>query len=132
MLERASFDLFTTNGHYLHVAAVTRPSLKAKSKSNENDHALKVASDTLSSFEDMFYFFENADSLSLTFHFNSKINYKNENWFHCWFLSIANFIFQKFHLLVLFTTCLNTFARAILTIILIQIYSLLMIMRMVK
>ena len=53
----------TTNGQYcLHVTAVTRPSLKAKLKSDENGHALKAASDMLSFFVDMFlHFFENTD-----------------------------------------------------------------------
>ena len=43
----------TTNGQYLHVAAVTQPSLMAKLKSDENGYALNVASDTLSCFVDM-------------------------------------------------------------------------------
>ena len=60
-LQRASSDVFTTNGHYLHVVAVTRPSFQAKLKSEENNHALKVASDTFSRFGDVFYFLENAD-----------------------------------------------------------------------
>ena len=58
-LHRASSDVFTTNGNYLHVAAVTRPCFQVKLKSEENDHALKVASDTLSCFGDMFL--ENAN-----------------------------------------------------------------------
>ena len=45
----------TTNGHqYLHVAAVNQPSLKAELKLDENGHALKAATDTLSCFVDMF------------------------------------------------------------------------------
>ena len=47
---------------YLHVAAVTQPSLQAKLKSDENGHALKAASDTISCFVDMFlHFFENTN-----------------------------------------------------------------------
>ena len=60
-LQRASSDVFTTNGHYEHVATVTRPSFQAKLKSEENDHALKVTSDTLICFGDMFYFLENTN-----------------------------------------------------------------------
>ena len=52
----------TTNGQCLHVTAVTRSSLLAKLKSDENGHALKAASGTLSCFGDMFlHFFESAD-----------------------------------------------------------------------
>ena len=41
---------------------VTRPSLQAKSISDENGHALKVASDMISCFVDMFlHFSENAN-----------------------------------------------------------------------
>ena len=83
----------TTNGQqYLHVAAVTQPSLKANLKSEENGHALKAASDMLSFFVDMFLrFFKNAIlSVSLTFCFILEINYKNENWF------IVDFIFWDF------------------------------------
>ena len=39
---------------YLLVAGVTRPSLQAKLKLDEDDHALKVASDTLSCFGDIY------------------------------------------------------------------------------
>ena len=53
----------TTNGQlYLHVAAVSRQSLKAKLKSDENGHDLKAASDTLSFFVDiLLHLFENAN-----------------------------------------------------------------------
>ena len=52
----------TTNEQYLHVTAVTWSSLLAKLKSDENGHALRVASDTLSCFADMFlHFLESAD-----------------------------------------------------------------------
>ena len=53
----------TTNGQWhLHVAAVTRPSLITKLKSDENSHALKAASDMHSCFVDMFlHFFKNAN-----------------------------------------------------------------------
>ena len=60
-LRRASSDGFTSSGHYLHVAAVTRPSFQAILKSDENDYALKMASDTLSCFVNLFHFFENAN-----------------------------------------------------------------------
>ena len=54
----------TTNGQCLHVTPVTRLSLLAKLKLDENGHALKAASDTLSCFADMFlHFFESADYL---------------------------------------------------------------------
>ena len=50
------------NQQYLHVTMVNRSSLLAKLKSDGNDHALKVASDTLSCFADMFlHFFESTD-----------------------------------------------------------------------
>ena len=50
-----------------NVAAVTRPSLQAKLKSDENDHVLKVASDTLYSFVDMIsYFFKKPITLCFT------------------------------------------------------------------
>ena len=42
------------------VFAITRPSSKAKLRSDENGHDLKEASDTISCFVDMFlHFFEN-------------------------------------------------------------------------
>ena len=65
----------TTNGQYLHVAAVTRPSLVAKLKSDENGHVLNAASDALSCFVDVFTFFLKRQllSVSLTFCFISKI-----------------------------------------------------------
>ena len=50
-----------------------------KLKTDENDHFLKVASDTLSCFVDMFLTFfwkQQLISVSLTFCCNSKINYK--------------------------------------------------------
>ena len=47
----------TTNGQYLHVAAVTRPSLQPKLKTDENGHALKVAPNTLSCFVEIFFTF---------------------------------------------------------------------------
>ena len=50
-------DGLTNCGQYAHVAAVTRPSLQAKLKSDENDHVLRVASDTLYSSVDMFLHF---------------------------------------------------------------------------
>ena len=56
-LQRASSDGLTTTGQYLHAAAVTRPSLQTKSKSDQNGHALKGASDTLSRFVDVFLYF---------------------------------------------------------------------------
>ena len=78
--------------YYLHVAAVTRPSLQAKLKSDENGHALKVASDTISCFVDAFTFFQKYQLLavSLTFCFISKSNYKMKTGI------IANFIFWGF------------------------------------
>ena len=84
---------FTTNGQqYLHVAAETQPSLQAKLKSDENGHALKVASDTISCFVDAFTFFQKYQLLavSLTFCFISKSNYKMKTGI------IANFIFWGF------------------------------------
>ena len=52
----------TTNGKYWHVAVVTPPCLPAKLKSDEDGHALNVASDTLSCFIGMFlHFFENTN-----------------------------------------------------------------------
>ena len=39
-LQRTSSDGLTTNRQYLHVAAVTRPSLQVKLKTYENDHDL--------------------------------------------------------------------------------------------
>ena len=54
----------TTNGQYLHVAAVTQSSLLGKLKSDESSHVLKAASDTLSCFVDMLlHFSENAHYL---------------------------------------------------------------------
>ena len=52
---------FATNeNYYLHVAAVTPPSLQGKLKSYENGHTMMVASDTISCYVDMFlYFFKN-------------------------------------------------------------------------
>ena len=52
--ERASSDGRTTNGQYLHVAAVTRPSLQPKLKADENDHPLKVTPGIVSCFVDVF------------------------------------------------------------------------------
>ena len=75
-LQRASSDGLTTNRQYLHVAVVTRTSLQAKLKTD--DHALRIAADTLSCFVDMFStFFRKRRflSVSLSFCFNSKINY---------------------------------------------------------
>ena len=53
----------TTNGQqYLHVAVVTGPSLQAKLKLDENEHALNAASNMISYFVDMFFhFFENVN-----------------------------------------------------------------------
>ena len=47
--QRALSDGLTTNEKYLHVAAVTRPSLQAKSKLDENGNVLNLASDVHSS-----------------------------------------------------------------------------------
>ena len=43
----------TTNGQYLHVAAVTRLSLMAKLKLDGNGYVFNAASDTFSCFVDM-------------------------------------------------------------------------------
>ena len=52
----------TTNRQYLHVAVVTRSSLLAKLKWDENSHVLKAVSDAFSCFADMFlHFFKNTD-----------------------------------------------------------------------
>ena len=56
-LQRALSDGLASNRQYLHVAAVTLPSLQAKLKTDENGHALKVAPDILSCFVDMFFTF---------------------------------------------------------------------------
>ena len=77
-LQRASSDGLTTSRQYLHVAVVTRTSLQAKLKTDENGHALNVAPDTLSCFVDMFstlFRKRRLLSVSLSFCFNSKINY---------------------------------------------------------
>ena len=47
-LQRASSNGLTTNRQYLHAAVVTRSTLQSKLKTDENDHALKVAPDKLS------------------------------------------------------------------------------------
>ena len=50
-LEQLVMEGLTINGlEYLHVDAVTQPSLREKLKLHENDHALKVALDMLSCF----------------------------------------------------------------------------------
>ena len=70
----------TANEQYLHAVAVIPLCLLAKLKSDENGHALNVASDTLSCFVDMFlHFFRKGQLVSLTLCFISKINYKKEN-----------------------------------------------------
>ena len=67
------------NQQYLHSIMITLSSLLAKLKLDENGHALKAALDVFSCFVDMFlHFFESADY----FLFHTKINYKNENWYH--------------------------------------------------
>ena len=64
----------------LHVAAVSRQSLKAKLKSDENGHALKAASDTISCFVDMFlHFFENTNYFHNTNYFLAEILFHFEN-----------------------------------------------------
>ena len=66
---------FTTSGQqYLHVATVTRPSLQAKLKLDENGHALKVASDKISYFVDMFLHFFKNDNFCFT---NIQFHFKN-------------------------------------------------------
>ena len=63
----------------VYVAAVTQPSLQAKLKSDEYGHVLKVASD-----KTQFYIFLKMPiSVSVTFCFILKINYRNENWYLC-------------------------------------------------
>ena len=72
-------------------------SLQANLKSNENGHALKAASDTISSFADMFFiFFQKCQllSVSVTFCFILKTNCKNEKWYHCRF-HLPGFFEQK-------------------------------------
>ena len=54
MQRLVTVGLATNEHYYFHVAAVTRPSLHVKLKSDENCHALKAASDMLSCFVDMF------------------------------------------------------------------------------
>ena len=54
-LQQLVMEGLTTNGQeYLHVDAVTQPSLREKLKLHENDHALKAALDMLSCFVYMF------------------------------------------------------------------------------
>ena len=79
----ATFKVYNNGQLYLHVAAVTQPSLQGKLKSDENGHVLKVASDILFC-RHVFTFFWKCQflSVSLTFCFIPKINYKNENWYH--------------------------------------------------
>ena len=67
-LQRSSSDGLTTKGQYLML-------LQAKLKSNENGHALKVVSDTISCFVDMFLHFS---SLPITFYF-TNIMFQFEN-----------------------------------------------------
>ena len=55
-------------------AVITQPFLQAKLKSDENGHALKVASDMISWFVDMFlHFFENTNFCftNILFHFEN-------------------------------------------------------------
>ena len=79
----------TTNGQFLRVTAVTRSSLLAKLKSDENGHALKagISRYTFLFCRHVFTFFRKRRLLPvlLTFCFITKINYKNENWYHCQF-----------------------------------------------
>ena len=75
---------------YLHVAMVTQPSLQTKLKLDENAHALKVMSDTIPCFVDMFL---NVLKTPITFCFintllHFEINYRNDNWYQ-----------RQFHLL---------------------------------
>ena len=71
----------------VYFAVVTQPSLHAKLKFDENGHVLKAASD-----KTCFYIFSKMSiSVSITFCFISKINYKNGNWYHC------RFHLQKFY-----------------------------------
>ena len=64
----------------MRVAVITRPSLQEKVKSDENGHALKAASDTISRFVDMFsHFFENANYFHHTNYFLTKIMFHFEN-----------------------------------------------------
>ena len=74
-LQMSSSDGLTNKGQYLHVAAITQPSLQAKLKSNENGHALKVVSDTISCFVDVLLHFS---SLPITFYF-TNIMFQFEN-----------------------------------------------------
>ena len=73
-LQMSSSDELTTKGQYLHVAAITQPSLQAKLKSNENGHALKVISDTISCFVDVLLHFS---SLPITFYFTNMFQFEN-------------------------------------------------------
>ena len=61
---------------YLHVAMVTRPSLQAKLKLDENAHALKATSDIIPCFVDMFLHFS---KMPITFCFtNILFHFKNQ------------------------------------------------------
>ena len=80
----------TTNGQFLRVTAVTRSSLLAKLKSDENGHALKwpflghAIRYTFLLCRHVFTFFRKSRllSVSVTFCFITEVNYKNENWYH--------------------------------------------------
>ena len=62
------------------VAVIIEPSLQAKLKSDENGHALKVASDTISCFVDMFlHFFENANYFHHNNYFLTNILFHFKN-----------------------------------------------------
>ena len=53
----AAFDNVRVYNQYLHVVAVTRPSLQAKLKSDEKGHVLMATSDTIYCFVDIFSHF---------------------------------------------------------------------------
>ena len=64
----------------MHVAVVIQPCLQAKLKSDENGHALKMASDMISCFVDMFlHIFENASYFHHTNYFLTNIQFNFEN-----------------------------------------------------
>ena len=60
-------------------AVITQPSLQAKLKSDENGHALKVTSDTISCFVNMFLHFFRKRQFHHTNYFLTKILFHFEN-----------------------------------------------------
>ena len=68
--------LITNAWLYLHAAVVTQPSLQAKLKLDENGHALKAVSHTISCFVDMFLCFFSKTPITFCF---TKVLFQFEN-----------------------------------------------------